>query len=167
MELINKLLYRRFSKEEYKQILKILSAETRVLLKRPQYIIGNFILAGLVIYFVGMAFGTWNLQGMSSENITILIFGFLGGGFVSWLLIKRKPQKVYYSFLGFWIDLIFWWVIILIIVIREPGAQINWMYLIYAVLTFLGWGCSCNSIKEHLCERIFTSQKNTETSNAD
>ena len=49
----------------------------------------------------------------------------------------------------------------------QSSSQINWEYLIYCVLILVGCGCSGDSIKEHFCEKIFTSKKSTETPTVD
>ena len=40
-------------------------------------------------------------------------------------------------------------------------------YLIYAVLVFAGWQCSCGSIKEYFCEKIYMSQNKEQRSDAE
>ena len=45
-------LYLRLSKEDRKKLRRIFAEEHKFLLKRPQYIIGNILMALLIFYFL-------------------------------------------------------------------------------------------------------------------
>ncbi len=47
-----KLLRRRFSTEEYAELLEILKQESGKLLKRPGYVIGNLLMMVLMFFFL-------------------------------------------------------------------------------------------------------------------
>ena len=97
MQLIRRLLYGRFSKDEYKQFRKILSEETGILLNRPQYIIGNIIIAGLIFYFIARAFSPetyeWPSIAHIFKAIPIAAVGTAFGAFVTWLIFKLFKAK--------------------------------------------------------------------------
>ena len=160
MKLINKLLYKRFSKDEYKQLREIISEETKVLLKRPQYIIGNIMMAGLVFYFMVRAFGNEVFEWPKTGDIVGVILGVCAGALVIWLisvrLLRFKFSKLFWAF---WV---LWMVPFLLIITAQPSSETKWSYLIYAALTLVGWLCSCGSIKEHFSEKILMSHKHAE-----
>jgi len=163
MEVMKKLFYRRFSREEYKQLRTILSEETKVMLKRPQYIIGHIPILGLLFYFLVRAFGPESFGAFEwprTADAVGIIVGSIVGVCVVWLVLKLFKAKVGYSkfilvFVGFWM------IAFGLFTYGQPHSEtgIQWEFAIYAALTFFGWLFCTGSIKEHFCERIFMSQK--------
>lgn len=161
MELINKLLYRRFSKDEYKQLREILGEETKIFRRRPQFIIGHILMFGLMFYFLVRAFIPESFQLPKTGDMVGVVFGAAVGVFVGWLifkLLKAKgpPPKIFLPFM-------FFWIVFCLMTIIQPSSQTKWEYFIYSILTLSGWLCCCGSIKEHFCEKIFTSRKKMES----
>ena len=94
MELINKLLYRRFSKEQYKQIHKIFSQENKILLKRPTYITGNIITGALVFYFLFRAIWPETFHWPKTADIIGITFGTAAGVLAVYLLLKLLKAQM-------------------------------------------------------------------------
>ena len=88
MKLLKKLLYRRFSKEEYKELQKILVQENKALLRRPQYIIGNIIAVVMIFYFMIRGFGVEDFSWLSARSAVGAIIGVLSGLIVMFLILK-------------------------------------------------------------------------------
>jgi hypothetical protein len=156
MKVVDKLLYRRYSKEDYKELRAILGEETRVMLRRPQYIIGHILILGLVCYFLVRAFVPARFQWPETRTIVMLVVGAGVGVFVAYLMhILLKVQK------GMKFAPIFWGIWILLFFLLTEGAEgeTRWEYVMYFVVAFVGWMCCTASIKEHFCEKIFMSRK--------
>ena len=147
MGIIRKSFARRFTKEEYKQLRKILAEQTRVFRKRPQYIIGNLLLVGLMFYFFFRGFGGNLLNGSA-----------VGCG-VALLFMKAKDCKKTIAFF------IMFPVMFFFLRISGRSDTWNWEYLLYAALVLMGFMCSTNSIKEHLCETILNNEKSKQSDN--
>jgi hypothetical protein len=166
MSLIGKLLYGRFSKDEYKQLSKILSEETEVLLKRPQYIIGNLIIAGLIFFFIARAFSPDTYEWPNTTHILkavlIAAVGAPLGVFVAWLIFRLFKVKEFFpkGFIPFLLlPLLFFMTLFVLLVYGQNDSAVKWEFLVYALLTLIGWLCCCNSIKECLGERIFALRR--------
>ncbi|UCE99678.1 MAG: hypothetical protein JSV82_01020 [Planctomycetota bacterium] len=165
MKLIKRLVYGRFSKAEYKQLSKILSEETEVLLNRPQYIIGNLIIAGLIFYFIARAFSpdtyAWPSIAHIVKAVPIATVGSAIGVFATWLIFKLFKVKELFpkGFISFLLlPLLFFMTLFVLLVHGQNDSAVKWEFLLYAMLTLIGWLCCCNSIKKCLSERIFESQ---------
>jgi positive regulator of sigma E activity len=77
MELMHKLFFRRFSAEEYKQLIEIHIEETKQLRKRVQFIVGLVLLIGLFLYF---SFRAILFEGFKWEYLVyalIILTGFI------------------------------------------------------------------------------------------
>ena len=164
MEVMKKIFYRRFSKNEYKQLRTILSEETKVVLKRPQYIIGHVLIIGMLFYFLVMAFGPESFgefEWPRTADVVGIVVGTAVGTCIFWLglklfkVLKGNDLKFAVIFFGFWMIAFG----LLTAGQRHSGTRIQWEFAIYAALTFFGWLFCTGSIKEHFCERIFMSQK--------
>ena len=166
MSLIRKLLYGRFSKDEHKQLSKILSQETAALLNRPQYIIGNLTIAGLIFFFLARAFSPdtyeWPSIAHTLKAVPIAAVSAAGGAFATWLIFKLLKVKELFprSFVPFLLlPLLFFMALFVLLVYGQITSTVKWEFLVYAMLTLIGWLCCCNSIKKYLGERIFASRK--------
>jgi len=166
MHLFRKLLYGRFSKDEYKQLSKILSEETEVLLNRPQYIIGNLIIAGLIFFFIARAFSPdtyeWPSIAHTLKAVPIAAVSGAIGVFATWLIFKLFKVKELFpkGFIPFLLlPLLFFMTFFVLLVYGQIPSTVKWEFLLYAMLTLIGWLCCCNSIKEYLAERILASRK--------
>ncbi|MHC4126539.1 MAG: hypothetical protein ACYSRR_08845 [Planctomycetota bacterium] len=174
MKLIKRLLYGRFSKDEYKQLSKILSEENVILLNRPQYIIGNLIIAGLIFYFLARAFSPdtyeWPKIAHILKAVPIAAVGTAVGVFAMWMIFKLFRIKEIFpkGFIPFFLlPLLFVMTLFVLLVHGQITSTVKWEFLLYAMLTLIGWLCCCNSIKECLGERIFASQKKESQGDAD
>lgn len=162
MKVIDKLLYRRFTKDEYKELKEMLAEEEKMLMKRPGYITGNILMLGLFLYFVARAFGPENYKWPDTGDVVGVVVGVCFGGFVFWLLLKRwKARSASMTFMvGFWCV---WMVLFGLLTTGQEGSRTHWDFVSYASLTFFGWMLSCNSVKEHLCEKMLRVRKGEET----
>ena len=93
------------------------------------------------------------------------VVGVVGGVSVAllvlWVLLKLFKAKTFHAGL-FIIILGFWMLCFGLLTSAQLSSKTKWEYLLYAVLILFGWLCSCNSIKEHFCEKIFMSRKEVE-----
>lgn len=162
MEIIKKLFYRGFSKDEYRQLRSIFSEESKVVRKRPQYIIGHILIIGLLFYFLVRAFGPASfgaLEWPGAADVVGVVVGTAVGTCIFYLLFK-KLSKVKGGYLKFVV--VFWalWMLVFgLLTTAQPHSEREWEFAIYAVLMFFGWLCCTASIMEHFCEKIFMSQK--------
>lgn len=150
-------LYSQLSKEDRNKLRNILSEEEKSLLKRPQYIIGNIIIIGLILYFLFKGLGYKVSQ---LPNVSVMISDIVGLAValsVIWLL--NKWFKFFKNIVIFMVIWGIWMSVWNLLTSAHSGPTIiKWEYLVYAILILFGWVCSCGSIKEHLSEKIFMSQ---------
>jgi len=157
MGLASDLVHGRVSIEDYRQLRAIFFQESRSLLKRPQYIVGHILIIGIMFYFMCKAFMPETFERPQMNEVVRVAFASAVGVFVLWLvlrLLKFKSifGKVFLPIWGAWI--------MFFGITRQEALEINWEYIIYAVVIFAGWLCCCNSIKGHMCARLFMSRKN-------
>ena len=154
----NMSLYRKLSKEDRSRLRNIFSEEHKFLLKRPQYIIGNIIIAALIFYsiFKGLGYKVGQLTHVA--DVISVIAGLAAALLVVWSLNKwLKFFKNIILFMAIWG---IWMLVWTLLIHTHSGPKLFKLeYLLYAILIFVGWQCSCGSIKEHLSEKIFMSQK--------
>ncbi len=77
MGLIHKLFFKKYSKEEYDQLLEIHKEETKSLRKRPQFIIGLLCLGGLEFYFLWKMFFKEAFDIEHCIYFIVLLIGFI------------------------------------------------------------------------------------------
>jgi hypothetical protein len=144
MKIMKKLFYRRFSKEECKQIMTIFYEETKVMMKRPQYIIGHALIMGMLFYFLVRAFGPENFREFKWPSIAIIV-GATAGTSVFLLGLKIFKMKNSYPmvFFGLWMFAFF-------LLTGGQRLAVRWEFLLYAFLTLFGVVFCTGSIKEHL-----------------
>lgn len=165
MKIINKLFYRGFSRDEYRQLRTIFSEESKVVRKRPQYIIGHILIIGLLLYFLVRAFGPVSLGALewpSAADVLGVVIGTAVGTCIFYLLFK-KLSKVKGGYLRFVV--VFWalWMLVFgLLTTAQPHSEREWEFAVYAVLIFFGWLCCTASIMEYFCEKILMSQKGHE-----
>lgn len=158
-----KLIHRRFTKDEYKQLRTIFSEESKVMMKRPGYIVGNILMIVMLFYFLVCAFDPESLETFERPTIETVIgavVGGIAGTFVYWLLLKRTTPKGSSLKLA----VVFWGVWMFFFFLFTNGqadseAWVNWEFAIYAAATLFGWLFCTGSIKEHFCEKIFMARK--------
>lgn len=156
MGLASDLVHGRVSIEEYRQIRAIFFHENRRLLRRPQYIIGHIFIIGSIFYFMCRAFLPETLERPDAHEVVRIAVASVVGVFVLWVvlrLLKFKSvfAKVFLPIWGAWM--------MFFGVTRQGALEITWEYIIYAVVVFVGWLCCCNSIKGHMCARLYMSRK--------
>ena len=150
--------YRELSKEDRNKLRAILSEEKKSLLKRPQYIIGNIIIAVLIFYLLFKALGYKVSQFPNVRDTIPFIVGLAASLSVLWLL--NKWFKVFKNIVVFLIFLSIWMFAWGLLRCTHSGpTTFKLEYLVYAIFILFGWLCSCGSIEEHLSEKIFMSQR--------
>jgi hypothetical protein len=155
-----KLLRRRFSKEEYAELLEILKQESGKLLKRPGYVIGNLLIMVLMFFFFIRAVWPVTFSWPGIKEVVIVPISVAVGLGVVWLFLKITKLRSKVNLPGWW----FIWMAFcltcfgLITSVRE-SSECRWEYIMYAFAVFVGWLCVSNSIKEHLCETILKMRK--------
>jgi len=151
-------LYRQLSKEDRSRLRNIFSEEHKFLLKRPHFIIGNIIIAAVIFYSLFKGFGYKVSQLPNVVDMISIIAGLLAALLVVWLL--NKWLKLFKNIILFMVILGIWMLAWNLLIHTHSGPKIFKLeYLVYAILILIGWQCSCGSIKEHLSEKIFMSQK--------
>ena len=156
MGLASDLVHGRVSIEEYRRLRAIFFQESRSLLKRPQYIIGHILIIGSIFYFMCRAFIPETFEWPDTSEVVRIAVAAIVGVFVLWLVLrlfkfKSVFAKVFLPIWGAWM--------MFFGITRQGALEIQWEYIIYAVVVFVGWLCCCNSIKGHLCARLFMYQK--------
>ena len=156
MGLANDLVHGRVSIEEYRQLRAIFLQESRSLLKRPQYIIGHILIIGSLFYFMCRAFMPETFEWPDTNEVIRVALASAAGVFVLWLVLKMLKFKSVFArvFLPIWGA----WMMFFGVT-RQGALEITWEYIIYAVAVFVGWLCCCNSIKGHMCARLFMTRK--------
>lgn len=150
-------LYRKLSKEDRNKLRNILSEEQKSLLKRPQYIIGNIIIAILIFYFLFKGLGYKVSQLPNVADMISVMAGLVAALLAVWLL--NKWLKFFKNIILFMIIWGIWMFVWKLLMHTHSGPKtFKLEYLVYAILMFFGWLCSCGSIKEHLSEKIFMSR---------
>ncbi|MBW2647266.1 MAG: hypothetical protein JRE23_14045 [Deltaproteobacteria bacterium] len=157
----NMSCYSKLSKEECRRLRDISSEEHKFLLKKPQYIIGNVVILALVFRFLFTGLGYKVSQVPSVFDVISTILG-LGVSLLSlWLLSKWlkffKNSIVFMVMFSIWV---FAWQ--LLVNAHSGPVAIEPEHLVCAILIFIGWLCSCGSIKEYFIEKIFMSEKKAE-----
>jgi len=148
-----KLFYNKFSREE------------QVLVKRPQYILGSIILLGLFFYFWVRAFGPDVFEWPPIKDVISIIAGGCISVFIMWLLFRAFGVRSK-SMLFLLVFAAAWTTIFGLLTIGQKRSSINWEYLVWAILIFLGWILCSNSIKGHLSKTTDSyKQKGAEPGN--
>lgn len=163
--MIRKLFYRRFSKEESKQIKEIFFEESKVMIKRPGHIAGSVLLVGLLFYFLIRAFGPASFKAFEWPKTGDIVGIFVGAGvgtLVFWLLVKLfiKWFKFKLVSLKFMVVFYFFWMLVFgLLTTAQPESEMRWEFAIYAGLALFGWLFCMESIKRHFCEKIYMERK--------
>ena len=158
MELMHKLLFRRFSAEEFKQFREIYQEETKKLRKRIQFIVGLILLAALMFYFLFRAFGFRDIQWPSTGDVVGCVAGVTAGVFTAWLLCRWfKLNKLFKTYMLILFGVFF--LIFQFLIVSSNSKAFEWEYLVYTLIILTGFICINDSIREYFCERLLREQQ--------
>jgi hypothetical protein len=154
MNIIHKLFFRRFSEEDYKQLVEIHKKETIALKKRPQFIAGLVLWGGLIFYFWFRAFmpSGWNMP--KAGDIAGIVGGSAFMATIIWLLGKYVFKTSVKTFILFFIPLMFPMQIILL---QENTFNVE--YFVYTIVGLFAFIFINDSIRKYFCERLLEEQK--------
>lgn len=156
MSIMRKLFFRNLSDEDYKQLLEIHKKETKCLRRKPQFIIGYILSAGLMFYFLFRTFapfGKWNVPRTSD------IVGLIAALLVVWLLLRyvfKASKASICFFLLFFMPFQFF--------ITTQPHTFNIEYFVYSIVTLFAFCFINDALREYFCLRLLEEQKKNQSS---
>ena len=153
MNLIHKLFFRRFTADEYNRLVEIDKNEIKSLRKRPQFIAGIILWAGLMFYFSLRALTSGKFVVPEAGQIAAMAVGLPVSLLVGWLLLKyvfRAPAKNILIFLAV--------VMFFVLFLNTQPRGFNLEYMICFIVSLLAFVFINDSHREHLAERLLKEQ---------
>ena len=129
--------------------------ETKALRKRPQFIVGLILWAGLMFYFLFKTYGVEHWITPKTSDIIGIAAGLLTAIIVIWLLLRYVLKTTFLKTF-----FLFFTPIMLFIMLTNTQAKtFNVEYLISSVASLLAFVFLNDSIREYFCERLLEEQK--------
>lgn len=160
MDFMHKLFFRRFSEEEYRQLIEIHKKETIALRKRPQFIAGLVLSSGLMLYFWFRTYMPTEWSMPKAGVIAGIVGGAAAGTITIWLLCKYVSKTSSKTFILFFIPVMFF-----MLLIMAQKHTFNVEYFIYVIVSMFAFIFNNDSIRKYFCERLLEEQKKNQLNN--